>query len=174
MKSLRTSFRIMSLLAVSVCTIAGFTAASPSVTQIINLPTDQTIMLKLGPQPPTSRLDCTHWVHALYERAGLHYPYATSRNLYKGIKEFQQVLSPKSGDLIVWRGHAGIILDPSQGKFLSALRRGIKISSYMSSYWEQRGSPRFFRYARSVERSETSGRNGDPVSGAVSSPGTGG
>jgi len=45
-------------------------------------------------------------VHTLYERVGLHYDYATSRALYRGLQEFRRVSEPRPGDLIVWRGHA--------------------------------------------------------------------
>src|SRR5579863_7667766 len=53
--------------------------------------------------------DCSHFVHGLYERAGFPYDYASSVELYAGIAEFQRVASPQSGDLAVWRGHAGIV-----------------------------------------------------------------
>jgi hypothetical protein len=147
MKLARNSLVIRSLLAVFLC---GLPAVAADLPPIMNSLTNQTLFLQPGFEHHTSRLDCTHWVHALYERAGLHYPYATSRTLFQGVKEFQRVLSPQPGDLIVWQGHAGIVLDPLRGRFLSALRRGIRMSSYLSSYWAQRGSPRFFRYVRSV------------------------
>jgi len=59
---------------------------------------------------------------------------------------FKRVLHPKPGDLIVWRGHVGIVVDPAEKTFLSALRSGVKTSSYESHYWKRRGKPRFLRY----------------------------
>jgi cell wall-associated NlpC family hydrolase len=141
-------------LAVFFCGLPGVAADLPSPVQVTDPPTIQAALLQLRSQPHASRLDCTHWVHGIYERAGLHYPYATSRILYSGVLEFRRVLFPQSGDLIVWPGHAGIVLDPSRGDFVSVLRRGIRISSYLSGYWERRGGPRFFRYARSIEKSQ--------------------
>lgn len=109
-------------------------------------------LLQLGAQLESTRFDCSHLVHSLYERVGLHYPYTTSRTLYRGIEEFQRVPEPISGDVVVWRGHMGIVVDPSQHSFLSALKTRVKISSYISSYWKHRGVPRFFRFAPSAER----------------------
>src|ERR1700674_401291 len=51
--------------------------------------------------------DCSHFVHGIYERAGLPYEYANSADLYAGIDEFRRVANPQPGDLAVWRGHAG-------------------------------------------------------------------
>src|SRR5580658_3225793 len=92
--------------------------------------------------------DCSHFVHGLYERAGFLYEYASSSDLYEGTNEFRQVASPQPGDLAVWRGHAGIVVDPNQHSFFSVLRSGPGVDSYDSSYWKQRGQPRFFRYIK--------------------------
>src|ERR1700693_4427614 len=58
--------------------------------------------------------DCSHFVHELYKRAGFPYEYASSSDLYAGIDEFRRVEKPQSGDLAVWRGHAGIVINPVQ------------------------------------------------------------
>jgi hypothetical protein len=100
----------------------------------------------LGRQLRWANLDCSHLVHDIYERAGFHYDYATSRDLYDGIEEFRRVADPLPGDLVVWRGHVGIVVNPDDHTFLSELRTGIKISQYDSRYWKQRGHPRFYRY----------------------------
>ena len=102
-------------------------------------------------------LDCSHLVHALYGSLGLHYRYATSRTLYSGIRPFQRVSTPALGDLVVWRGHVGIVVNPLQHRFLSALTSGVKVSSYLSGYWQRRGTPRFFRYALpdGIEKSQS-------------------
>lgn len=92
--------------------------------------------------------DCSHFVHELYERAGFPYEYASSSDLYGGIDQFRRVANPQPGDLAVWHGHAGIVINPAQHSFFSALRSGPGVDSYDSPYWKQRGRPRFFRYVK--------------------------
>jgi hypothetical protein len=92
--------------------------------------------------------DCSHFVHGLYTRAGFPYQYAPSADLYAGIDEFQRVASPQPGDLAVWRGHAGVVINPVQHSFFSLLDSGPGVDSYDSPYWRQRGRPRFFRYVK--------------------------
>ncbi len=94
--------------------------------------------------------DCSHFVHGLYERAGFPYGYANSLDLYAGIDEFRRVANPQPGDLAVWRGHAGIVINPVQYSFFSLLRSGPGVESYNSPYWKRRGRPRFFRYVKAV------------------------
>jgi len=94
--------------------------------------------------------DCSHLVHALYERAGYPYPYSNSRELYAGIEPFQPVTQPQPGDLIVWLGHVGIIVSPVRRSFFSALRSGRGVEKYDSPYWRRRGRPRFFRYVKDL------------------------
>src|SRR6202165_6112994 len=94
--------------------------------------------------------DCSHFVHGIYERAGLPYEYASSSDLYAGIDEFRRVANPQPGDLAVWRGHAGIVVNPVQHSFFSVLRSGPGLASYDSPYWKQRGRPHFFRYIKEV------------------------
>jgi cell wall-associated NlpC family hydrolase len=92
--------------------------------------------------------DCSHFVHGLYERAGLPYEYASSWDLYEGTTRFRRVRSPQPGDLAVWRGHAGIVVNPAQHSFFSVLHSGPGVDSYDSPYWKRRGWPRFFRYLK--------------------------
>lgn len=106
----------------------------------------KSLLLLIGSQITETEMDCSHFVQYLYEQAGLYYGYTPSRVLYKGIKDFKRVLHPKSGDLVVWQGHVGIVVDPNEATFISALRSGVKTSSYKSDYWKRRGHPRFLRY----------------------------
>jgi hypothetical protein len=92
--------------------------------------------------------DCSHFVHGLYERAGFHYEYLSSSDLYEGTAKFRRVATPQPGDLAVWRGHAGIVVNPAQHSFFSVLHSGPAVDSYDSPYWRQRGQPRFFRYLK--------------------------
>jgi hypothetical protein len=96
--------------------------------------------------------DCSHFVHGIYERAGLPYEYASSSDLYVGIDEFRRVANPQPGDLAVWLGHAGIVVNPGQHSFFSVLSSGPGVASYNSPYWKQRGRPHFFRYIKPVPR----------------------
>jgi cell wall-associated NlpC family hydrolase len=92
--------------------------------------------------------DCSHLVHAIYETAGFPYEYAPSDDLYVGVPSFQRVRAPLPGDLVVWRGHVGIVIKPSHHTFFSALRSGLDTDDYNSPYWKRRGQPRFFRYIK--------------------------
>ena len=95
-----------------------------------------------------SKLDCSHLVHTIYERAGFPYSYASSSGLYAGTDEFQRVARPHAGDLVVWPGHVGIVVNPAENTFFSALRSGTGVESYSSPYWKERGTPRFYRYTK--------------------------
>jgi hypothetical protein len=93
-----------------------------------------------------SKPDCSHLVQEVYATAGLEYPLASSSELYQGVESFQRVGKPQPGDLIVWRGHVGLVVDPQKRTFYSSVRAGLKTESYDSSYWRRRGWPRFYRY----------------------------
>ena len=92
--------------------------------------------------------DCSHLVHAIYERAGFPYTYASSDDLYDGVEGFRRVSYPQPGDLIVWHGHAGIVVHPSHHIFFSFLTAGPGTDDYHSRYWVGRGQPRFYRYIK--------------------------
>jgi NlpC/P60 family len=93
-----------------------------------------------------SETDCSHLVHDVYERAGFVYDYVSSRELYIGSTNFTRVRVPQAGDLVVWRGHVGIVIDPKEHSFFSFVRSGPDTQFYDSPYWRSRGIARFFRY----------------------------
>lgn len=95
-----------------------------------------------------SEPDCSHLVHAIYESAGFPYTYAPSSDLYAGVEGFQRVKQAETGDLIVWRGHVGIVIKPSQHIFFSFMSSGPGIDDYQARYWKARGHPRFYRYIK--------------------------
>jgi hypothetical protein len=101
-----------------------------------------------------SEADCSHLVHAIYERAGFPYPYASSSSLYAGKQEFQRVARPQPGDLVVWPGHVGIVVNPVQRSFFSAVRSGLGVEPYDSPYWKERGRPRFLSYVRDARAAD--------------------
>lgn len=90
--------------------------------------------------------DCSHFVHRVFASLGLEYAYATSNQLYRGSDAFEHVRRPQAGDLIVWRGHVGVVVDPDERTFFSAVTSGMRTHSYSSPYWTRRGKPRFYRY----------------------------
>ena len=93
-----------------------------------------------------SETDCSHLVHDIYEQAGFPYEYVSSRELYIGSTNFTRVRAPQAGDLVVWRGHVGIVIDPQQHSFFSFVSSGPDTQFYDSPYWSSRGIPRFLRY----------------------------
>lgn len=95
-----------------------------------------------------SASDCSHLVHAIYEKAGFRYSYASSSDLYLGVEGFQRVPQPQPGDLVVWRGHVGIVIRPSRHVFFSLMTTGPGIADYDAPYWKGRGRARFLRYVK--------------------------
>ena len=100
--------------------------------------------------PRYAERDCSHLVHAIYQRAGFPYAYSSSDDLYDGVQGFQRVAQPQSGDLVVWPGHAGIVIRPSRHVFFSFLHAGPGTDDYKSPYWKGRGQPRFYRYLKNA------------------------
>ena len=90
--------------------------------------------------------DCSHLVHQIYELAGFPYPYASSYDLYNGIDSFRRVSTPRPGDLVVWRGHVGILTDAVHHTFYSSVSSGFRAEYYDGPYWRDQGRPRFYRY----------------------------
>lgn len=97
-------------------------------------------------QPARGAQDCSHLVHQIYSLAGYEYPYASSFELYAGHASFRRVRYPQAGDLIAWRGHVGVVLEPRQHTFFSLVRSGLQAEDYTGPYWRSRGRPRFYRY----------------------------
>ena len=95
---------------------------------------------------PEEKPDCSHLVHQIFDAAGFEYPYATSYQLYAGVPQFQRVQSAQPGDLIVWQGHVGVVVDPAERSFYSSVGSGLETEQYDNDYWRQRGNPRFYRY----------------------------
>src|SRR5215472_43380 len=90
--------------------------------------------------------DCSHFVNAVYARAGFDYEDATSTEIFDGVDSFRRVQEPQPGDLIVWQGHIGIVVDPDEHSFYSSVLSGFAIEDYRSAQWVRRGLPRFYRY----------------------------
>src|SRR5262249_17327561 len=96
----------------------------------------------LNPKP-----DCSHFVQAVYARAGFFYDYASSREIFAGVTGFRRVRKAQAGDLVVWQGHMGIVIDPREHSFYSSVLSGFAIENYQSNYWlRKNGNPRFYRF----------------------------
>ena len=106
--------------------------------------------------------DCSHLVNDIYDFAGFPYPYAKSADLYRGQASFVRVSGPQPGDLIVWRGHVGLVLDPRQHLFYSSLRSGLDTEDFTSAYWRRRGAPRFYRYRAASDQTILTARRITP------------
>lgn len=119
-------------------------------------------LVSVGMQIERTALDCSHFVNSVFEKVGVWYKYEPSRVLYRGAPGFKRVFKPAEGDLIVWPGHVGIVVDPQQKTFLSKLSHGIKVSSYTSRYWRRRGHPHFFRYSAPIPDSAWIAWNAQP------------
>ena len=99
-------------------------------------------------QPAPGTQDCSHLVHQIYLNAGFEYPYASSFDIYAGNENFARVKTPQAGDLVVWPGHVGIIVDPRAHSFYSLVSSGLDAQDYEGAYWRSRGRPRFYRYKK--------------------------
>ena len=138
-----------------------FLSGSPAIAQAVSSPQESTANFRLltnqegraivnaawqQDQPPGGSQDCSHVVHEIYVKAGFEYAYASSFDIYVGNENFARVKTPQAGDLIVWPGHVGIIVDPLQHSFYSLVSTGFEAHDYQGLYWRSRGKPRFYRF----------------------------
>lgn len=107
--------------------------------------------------------DCSHLVHQIYLLSGFPYPYASSFDLYDGIDNFRRISTPRPGDLVVWRGHVGIVTDAAEHTFYSSVSSGLRTEYYDSEYWKAQGRPRFYRYVLPGHAGLTAGNASAPV-----------
>ena len=133
---------------------------------------ERLVRLSVAMQDNDVDLDCSHFANYVYDRAGLEYEYEPSRDLYKGDGPFLLAYEPMPGDLIVWRGHVGIVVNPAEHTFVSKLNSGVKVASWDTHYWKRRGMHRFLRFAgplKSVQEPEVadSVTSADTASGAT-------
>jgi hypothetical protein len=84
----------------------------------------------------------------IYDRAGFPYSYVDSSDLYVGTPDFERVAHPQPGDLVVWPGHVGIVINPSEKVFFSAMRSGPGVDAFDAPYWKRREPARFYRYVK--------------------------
>ena len=57
------------------------------------------------------------------------------------------VSEPQAGDLVLWDGHVGIVLDPATGTFVGAQSStGVAKANYLTGYWGTRSNRRYLRF----------------------------
>jgi hypothetical protein len=158
----RTLLRCLFMLAALAGPPAAFSSpqGEPPRIRLLNVEEGQTVVNTALQQKAHTRPkpDCSHLVHEIYELSGFPYPYVSSFDLYEGIDNFRRVSTPHPGDLVVWRGHVGIVIDGSDHSFYSSVRSGLRTEYYDGPYWRTLGRPHFYRYvvARTADFTATS------------------
>ena len=146
----RISLRYLCVLAALLGPLAAFSwpQDDPSGVRLLNAHEGRTLVNIVWEQREQLRRkpDCSHLVHQIYALSGFPYPYASSFDLYEGIDNFRRVSTPRPGDLVVWRGHVGIVIDAVEHTFYSSVRSGLRTEYYDAPYWRAQGRPRFYRY----------------------------
>lgn len=60
---------------------------------------------------------------------------------------FIEVKIAEPGDLVMWDGHVGIVVDPVNGTFVGAqTSTGVAEANYLSGYWKDRKVKKFLRF----------------------------
>src|SRR5262252_6079544 len=99
MKSLPAGGILLSLLAVVPGTLAAQAPPELSHPRLLSPSEGETIVLaawELRHGLP-AKPDCSHFVHAIYSKAGFGYEYAQSADIFEGIDSFQRVKTPQPG-----------------------------------------------------------------------------
>jgi hypothetical protein len=147
---LRILIRYLCVLAALVGPLADAPSAQSVASAVRLINVHQGVMLVNTAREQKARVkdkpDCSHLVHRIYESAGFPYPYASSDDLYDGVDDFRRVSAPHPGDLVVWRGHVGILINPTKHTFYSSVSSGLRTEYYDGPYWRTLGHPRFYRY----------------------------
>lgn len=151
--------------------LAGISSAQAGPAGVRLLNADEGLVLVKTAAEPQGKLgrkpDCSHLVHQIYELAGFPYPYASSYDLYDGIDNFRRVFTPRPGDLVVWRGHVGIVTNAVEHAFYSSVSSGFRIEYYDAPYWRAQGRPRFYRYVLPSAAELTASNVSSPVNNAM-------
>jgi hypothetical protein len=168
--------RYLCVLAALLSLIANICAAQdgPSGVRLMNADEGQILVKTVSEQKRNvgRKPDCSHLVHQIYELAGFPYPYASSYDLYDGIDNFRRVSTARPGDLVVWRGHVGIVTDAVEHAFYSSVSKGFRTEYYDAPYWRAQGRPRFYRYVLPGTAELTASNVSVPVNNAMGQTGS--
>jgi lipoprotein Spr len=105
----------------------------------------------------TEGIDCSHFVYqvlnAARTRVAADGSFSTQLVDYRSTSAMENsgvwlpTQLPQPGDLVMWDGHVGVVLDPAAGRFIGAqTSTGVNEASYATGYWSQRSGRRFLRY----------------------------
>ncbi len=91
-------------------------------------------------------IDCSHFVWEVLKAAGHPgAPYLTTHGI-PGSHVYSHVTSPQDGDIILFDGHMGLVIDATHKIFVGAQSHGVDEASYApGAYWGKR-SHTFYRY----------------------------
>jgi hypothetical protein len=138
-----------------------------STRRLLTMEEGRSIVTAAWEQSARGMQDCSHLVHQIYLNAGFEYPYVSSFEIYAGNRSFARVRFPHAGDVIVWPGHVGIVVDPLKHSFYSLVSTGLEEQDYEAPYWKSRGRPRFYRFK--VQNPGVLSATKTPVSPQISS-----
>jgi cell wall-associated NlpC family hydrolase len=86
---------------------------------------------------PHSVMDCSHLVNYAYKAVRPELHYLTTDGLKASKLYNHDIKIPEPGDLVLWAGHVGIVINPDTKTFIgSQSSTGVAESSYAAkSYW---------------------------------------
>ncbi len=102
-------------------------------------------------------VDCSHFVYQVINGARLaaaeegFVPQVVdyrSTSTIEASNVFIRIKNPQPGDLVMWDGHVGIVIDPLTGSFIGAqTSTGVAECNYQTNtYWKDRGVTGFLRF----------------------------
>jgi cell wall-associated NlpC family hydrolase len=92
-------------------------------------------------------IDCSHFVWEVLKAAGHPgAPYTATGGVAGSAVYSPASAPPQAGDIILFDGHMGIVVDPTAETFVGAQSKGVESASYAKgSYWGNRQHS-FYRY----------------------------
>jgi N-acetylmuramoyl-L-alanine amidase len=101
-------------------------------------------------------IDCSHFVYQVLNLAREKVakpPYPAPQIIHyrsTGTIESSWLFFPvnvlEPCDLVLWDSHVGIIVNPTEGKFIGAQSKGVAEESYTSGHWSEQSGKRFLRF----------------------------
>lgn len=103
-------------------------------------------------------IDCSHFVYQVINGARQKVAAAAnapepqvvdyrSTSTIEASHLFFPAAIPQSGDLVMWDGHVGIVIDPAAGSFIGAqTSTGVAEANYLTGYWKDKGVKGFLRF----------------------------
>ncbi|MGL4422189.1 MAG: C40 family peptidase [Gemmataceae bacterium] len=97
-------------------------------------------------------IDCSHFVWQVYKATVDPLMAYQTTSAMKSDPKFTTVTTPEKGDIVLWDGHVGIVVDPTMGTFIGAQSStGVAESNYKTNlYWSVRPN-RIFRRLNTLQ-----------------------